>query len=223
MNLIKEEEDRVAENFYTILTTIGKYKLANSAASSSKVNFKTLQLGDGGGLYYEPSEKQTSLVKKVWEGNINSISMDKLNSNCIVIETIIPASDGGFFIREAGIFDEVGDLISISKVSETYKPVISEGSTKDLSIKIILEVTNAGTINLTVDPNEIVASKNDIQVLKSKLQEVSAELSGKMRLYIGETLPNISDRRNYTLYFKINNGSADDLKVSPTMGIKVVE
>jgi len=167
----------LSENFYTILTAIGKSKLANSAVLGSKVNFNTLKVGDGNGTYYEPSEDQTSLINKVWEGNINSISIDESNSNWIVIETIIPATDGGFFIREAGIFDEDEDLIAVSKISETYKPIISEGSTKDVSIKIVLEVSNVDSITLKIDPNVIVATKKDIQVLESKVQGVNEQLS----------------------------------------------
>jgi hypothetical protein len=167
----------LAENFYTMLTILGKNKLSSSAISGSKVNFKTLKVGDGNGAYYEPSENQTSLMNQVWEGNISSISTDENNSNWIVVETVIPASDGGFFIREAGIFDEDGDLIAVSKVSETYKPVISEGSSKDVSIKIVLEVSNADNVTLKIDPNVVVATKNDIEVLEVEIQSINTNMS----------------------------------------------
>ncbi|WP_315065873.1 phage tail protein [uncultured Clostridium sp.] len=166
----------MSENFYTMLTIVGKNKLSSSAVSGSKVNFKTLKVGDGKGAYYEPSENQTSLVNKVWEGNISSISIDENNSNWIVVETVIPASDGGFFIREAGIFDEDGDMIAISKLAETYKPVVAEGSTKDLVIRIVLEVLNVDTVTIKIDPNVVAATKNDVQVLEAKVQDVSAQL-----------------------------------------------
>lgn len=198
----------MSEKFYTILTTIGKNKLANSAVLGSKVNFKTLKIGNGNGAYYEPSENQTSLIKKTWEGNINSISIDELNTNWIVIETIIPATDGGFFIREAGIFDEEGDLIAVSKISETYKPVISEGSTKDISIKIILEVSNVDTVTLKIDPNVTLATKNDIEILESKIQETSTQLSESANILIPTTgsaanaillnIPTLSNNKKYS-------------------------
>ncbi len=167
----------MAENFYTILTSIGKSKLANSTVLGSKVNLKTLQVGDGNGTYHELSEDQTSLINKVWESDIGSISVDKVNSNWIVIQTTIPATDGGFYIREAGIFDEDGDLIAVSKVSETYKPVISEGSAKDVSIKIVLEVSNVENITMKIDPNVIVATKNDIEVIELEIQDINTNIS----------------------------------------------
>lgn len=167
----------MAENFYTILTATGKAKLANSAVLGSKVNFKTLKVGDGKGSYYQPTENQISLVNQVWSGNISSISVDENNPNWIVIETLIPATIGGFFIREAGIFDEDDDLIAISKLSETYKPVVSEGSIKDLCIKIILEVSNVENVTLKIDPTVIVATKKDIDILEAKIKETNANVS----------------------------------------------
>ncbi|WP_315065869.1 phage tail protein [uncultured Clostridium sp.] len=167
----------MAEKFYTILTSIGKSKLANSTVLGNKINLKTLQVGDGNGTYHEPSEDQTSLINKVWIGEISSISTDESNSNWIIIQTIIPATDGGFYIREAGIFDEEGDLIAVSKVSETYKPVISEGSAKDVSVKIVLEVSNADNVTLKIDPNIVVATKNDIEVLELEIQDINTNIS----------------------------------------------
>ena len=43
-------------NFYTLITTTGKVKMANATALGTKVNFKTLKVGDGNGNYYEPTE-----------------------------------------------------------------------------------------------------------------------------------------------------------------------
>jgi len=170
----------LAGNFYTMLTIIGKNKLSNSVALGSKINFKTLKVGDGKGAYYEPSENQTALVNTVWTGNITSISIDENNSNWVVVETVIPAADGGFFIREAGIFDDAGDLIAISKLAETYKPVVSEGSTKDLVIKIVLEVLNVNSVSLNVDPNVVVATKKDIQVLQVEIDDIREDLSNEI-------------------------------------------
>ncbi len=177
----------MAENFYTILTTTGKAKIANSAALGTKVNFKTLKVGDGNGAYYEPTENQTSLINKVWEGNIGAVTVDETNSNWIVTETTIPASDGGFFIREAGIFDEDGDLIAIAKMAATYKPVAAEGTTKDLSIRIILEVSNLSSITLKVDPNVIIATKKDIQIISNSISSIGTQLSDMVYQIAGGT------------------------------------
>lgn len=149
----------MAENFYTILTNVGKAKIANAASLGTKVNMTQLAVGDGNGAYYNPTENQTSLRHEVWRGIINTIHTDGQNPNWIVLETVIAANVGGFTVREVGVFDADGDLIAVGKYPETYKPVLSDGSAKDLYIRMILEVTNASSVSLKIDPSVVLASK----------------------------------------------------------------
>lgn len=162
----------MAEQFYSILTSIGKAKIANANALGNKLNLTTLVLGDGNGKYYNPTENQEALVNEVWKGNISSITTDSKNPNWIVIETIVAGNVGGFFIREVGIFDDEGSLIAIGKYPETYKPVISDGSTKDLIIRMILEVSNSANVTLKIDPAIIMATKKDVEVLENKIRDL---------------------------------------------------
>lgn len=204
----------MAEQFYTILTAIGKAKIANASALGNKVNFTTLKVGDGGGKYYNPTEAQEDLINTVWQGNINSISTDEKNPNWIVIEVIIPSNMGGFMIREAGIFDNENNMIAIGKYPETYKPIASDGSTKDLIIKMILEVSNTSSVTLKVDPTVIIATKKDIEVLEQKIKDINVpvkSVNGK----IGEVVlnaDNIKMTDDTTLENAINE-NRDSIKV----------
>lgn len=168
----------MAEQFYTILTQIGKAKIANASALGNKVDFKYMALGDGGGKYYNPTENQESLINEVWKGKIGQISVDEENPNWIVIETIIPADQGGFMIREAGIFDEEENLLAVGKYPEIYKPVVANGSSKDLYVRMILEVSNTAVVNLKVDPTIILATKKDIDVLSNRITENENDVLG---------------------------------------------
>ena len=159
----------MAESFYTILTKVGKAKLANSYALGTKLNLTQFKVGDGSGTYYNPTEDQTTLKNQVWSGNISSITTDTNNPNWIVIEAIIPVSDGGFMIREAAVYDDAGDMIAIGKYPETYKPVLADGSAKDLYIKMILEISNTSTVTLKIDPSSVLATKNDIENLRKQI------------------------------------------------------
>ncbi len=171
----------MAEQFYTILTKLGKAKIANSAALGSKVDFVKLKIGDGGGKYYNPTENQDELINQVWEGNIGSVKIDKENSNWVIVETVIPSDVGGFFIREAGIYDDEDNLIAISKLAETYKPLASEGSSKDLIIRVILEVSNAENVTLKIDPTVILATKKDVQVLESNINKKIDDINSSLK------------------------------------------
>lgn len=162
----------MAEQFYSILTSIGKAKIANASVLGTKLNLITLAVGDGNGKYYNPTESQESLIHEVWRGNVGAIATDSENSNWIVIETMIAGNVGGFFIREVGVFDDEGNLIAIGKYPETYKPIVSDGATKDLTIRIILEVSNASNVTLKIDPTIIMATKKDIETLDNKIKNI---------------------------------------------------
>lgn len=166
----------MSEQFYTILTKIGKAKIANSAALGNQVNLVKFQIGDGNGAYYSPSEDQTQLKNKVWEGNISSVRIDDENPNWIVLETLIPGTDGGFMVREAAAVDNEGNLIAVGKYPETYKPVAGDGSIKDLIIKMIIEVSNASAVTLKVDPTVILATQNDILSLDKKISKNTSDI-----------------------------------------------
>ncbi|WP_125153089.1 phage tail protein [Clostridium rectalis] len=168
----------MAEQFYTILTKIGKAKIANSAGFGSKVNFVKMKVGDGGGSYYNPTENQEDLVNAVYEGNINHITIDEENPNWIKVEMMIPANVGGFMIREYGIFDEENNMLGVAKCPETYKPVAADGSTKELLMRMNLEVSNTQNVTLKIDPTIIFAKKSDLELLENKIENlkvISAE------------------------------------------------
>ncbi|MBR8466257.1 phage tail protein, partial [Campylobacter sp. faydin G-140] len=43
------------------------------------------------------------------------------------------------------------DLFAIAKLPKTYKPLLTQGSAKDLVIKFIMQVSNSSNITLKVD------------------------------------------------------------------------
>ena len=166
----------MVEQFYTITTQVGKAKIANASALGNKVNFTHFALGDGNGGYYNPTENQTALKKEVWRGNIGQIVVDENNPSWIVLETIIPANVGGFTIREAGVLDDEGNLLAIGKYPETYKPLLENGSAKDLYIRMILEVANTSVVNLKVDPSIILATRKDIDILSNRITKNESDI-----------------------------------------------
>ncbi|WP_197229878.1 phage tail protein [Lysinibacillus sphaericus] len=167
--------------FYTILTNAGLAAIANATVNQKQVNFAKIAVGDGNGAYYTPTQEATALRKQVWIGNVSSVTTDPDNANWVVVETVIPGNVGGFEIRELGIFDENNVLLAIGKIPLTYKPKFEEGSSKDLYIKAIFEVTNASAVTLKVDPSVIYASKkyvdDKVATVVSGLENVQQQLN----------------------------------------------
>lgn len=159
----------MSEKFFSLVTKIGKKKMTNAIALGKKVELTSFAVGDGNGEYYEISEEQTQLKRQVWEGPLSKVIVSETNQNEILAETYIPVDVGGFYIREAGLFDKDGDLIVIAKHPETYKPTGEFGAYKDLTIRIIIALTNAANVVLKVDPSIVVATQKDLQDLIDNL------------------------------------------------------
>ena len=145
--------------YFCILTSLGAAKMANAAALGEVVEFSQMALGDGGGSLPTPDQSQTALVNEVRRADLNSVEVDPDNPTWIVCEQVIPADKGGWTIRETGIYDSDGDLIAVGNFPETYKPVLEEGSGRTQTIRMVIQVSNAATVTLKIDPSVVLATR----------------------------------------------------------------
>ncbi len=164
------------ENFGSILTNIGKAKVANATLLNSNIALKTLKVGDSNGTYYNPTEDQAELRNTVYECALGAIKIDTNNPNWIIVETLLPGNIGGFTIREVGLFDADGDMIVVGKYPETYKPLIENGASKDINVRIIFEVSNTESVTLNINPSVIIATKEDINNLQEQIENNDSQL-----------------------------------------------
>lgn len=146
--------------FYTILTDAGRAKLTAAQAAGTHVQLTHMALGDGNGSYQTPNPAQTALVNEVYRAALNSVGIDAQNEFWLVCELVVPAGNGGFYIREVGLFDVDGTLIAIGKYPVTYKPTLADGIAKDLHIKMVFETANASSVQLSIDPSVVLASRD---------------------------------------------------------------
>ncbi|EOJ0498860.1 phage tail protein [Campylobacter coli] len=153
--------------YYTILTKIGIAKFIAARASGNGVNLKSFKLSSKVIL---PSEEMQSLEEIVYEANINSKSVDESNPNYVNLMCHVPSDVGGFEINAIGIYDEAGDLLAVGNVPRTYKPILKEGSAKELMIKIVMELSNAEEVILKLDPSVIMASRDYVDAIKIELE-----------------------------------------------------
>lgn len=145
--------------FGTLLTTTGKAKVAAALAGGPPLSIAELALGDGGGAAVVPVENRAALVNEVNRGPINSLTIDPVNANYLVAERIVLPEVGGWTIREIGLFDAAGDLVAYGNFAESYKPLLAEGSGKELSIIVQFEVANASAVTLQIDPSVVLATR----------------------------------------------------------------
>ena len=145
--------------YFALLTNQGAAKLANAAALGTKLNITSLGVGDGGGTLPTPDAAQTKLIGEKRRAQLNSLTVDAANSSQIIAEQIIPESEGGFWIREIGLYDADGVLIAVANCPETYKPQLAEGSGRTQTVRMILIVNSTTAVTLKIDPSVVLATR----------------------------------------------------------------
>ncbi|WFX78464.1 phage tail protein [Escherichia coli] len=161
----------MSTKFYTLLTDIGAAKLASAAALGVPLKITHMAVGDGGGVLPTPDAKQTALVNEKRRAALNMLYIDPQNSSQIIAEQVIPENEGGWWIREVGLFDESGALIAVGNCPESYKPQLAEGSGRTQTVRMVLITSSTDNITLKIDPAVVLATRKyvDDNVLELKV------------------------------------------------------
>ncbi len=161
----------MSTKFYTLLTDIGAAKLASAAALGVPLKMTHMAVGDGGGALPTPDAKQTALVNEKRRAALNMLYIDPQNSSQIIAEQVIPENEGGWWIREVGLFDESGALIAVGNCPESYKPQLAEGSGRTQTVRMVLITSSTDNITLKIDPAVVLATRKyvDDKVLELKV------------------------------------------------------
>lgn len=137
--------------FYSLITDIGFNEINKALNDGKKLDLKYIAVGDSNGKYYEPKTTQTKLKNEKYRAEITEVTN-------LTARALIPNNIGGFYIREVGLFDGNNQLLLIAKQPETYKPIESQGSVKELWIKVLLKAINPDVIEIKIDPSVQYAS-----------------------------------------------------------------
>ena len=164
--------------YFALLTTYGEKVLAEATALGTKIELTHMAVGDGGGILPAPDTKQTKLVNEKRRAAINTLFIDSINTNQVIAEQVIPENEGGWWIREIGLFDKSGLLVAVANCPETYKPLLAEGSGRTQTIRMILIVSHTESVTLKIDPTVVLATRqyvdDAIQVLDKRITELTA-------------------------------------------------
>ena len=146
--------------FFGILTKVGEAKEANAKALGVPVLITEMEVGDGGGVSPTPNREQTALIGSKRRALINRSFVDPKNPSWLVVEQVIPETDGGWWIRELGLRDADGDLVAVANCPPTYKPQLAEGSARTQVVRMVLVITSEADFTLKVDPAVVLATRD---------------------------------------------------------------
>ena len=209
--------------YFALLTNQGAAKLANAAALGTKVDLKEMAVGDGGGTLPTPDPAQTKLIGEKRRAQLNSLSIDAANSSQIIAEQIIPESEGGFWIREIGLYDADGVLMAVANCAETYKPQLAEGSGRTQTVRMILIVNSTSAVTLKIDPSVVLATRKYVDDNVIVVKQYADKLLEQAKQFSCDALKqHLDDANPHSQYLKITSALkelADAGKVPDALSI----
>ncbi|PNN41893.1 phage tail protein [Klebsiella pneumoniae] len=174
--------------YYTLLTPAGEQKFAASAITGEPVGFSFMAVGDGGGVTPVLSASQKSLVNEVYRGTLNRVVIADGENNVIRTEMIILPQSGGFWIREAALYDEEGECLAVATVPPSYKPLLAEGAGRLHAVNLWIAVSSTAYVTLKNDPSVILATIEEVNQAKNEAKDYADEVAGSLNTDIQQVI-----------------------------------
>ena len=169
----------MAEQYYSILTNLGKELEAASSASGMPVIIKDFVIGDGNGMAATPDPAQTALIREVYRHAISKLDVSQEQPNQWVAHLVVPADVGGFTIREVGLLTDAGELYAVANCAAIEKPV----SGINVNLQFRLAVNETASIKLKVATGDGLflrqdANLSDLNSIAKALENLGLNLVG---------------------------------------------
>ena len=149
----------MSQQFRTVTTNAGRNAVREALAQVKTVKLSHMSVGDGGGSPVTPTSSMTALVNERFRAQINDIVLDPDTPDLFTAELFIPQAEGGWYIREVGLWMDDGTLFAVGNTPLTEKPDISSGAATDLLVRLIIRVLDAATVSIEIDPAQVLATR----------------------------------------------------------------
>lgn len=144
----------MAQNSFALMTNLGRAKEAEAIANGTAIVITHIAIGDGTTV---PSGGETQLYNEVARKAISGHGTVVGASNVAYFDIFLSASEGPYTIREAGLYDDDGDLIAIARYDPPInKPVPSSGQTIEGTVRLEVAFSNIASVTIIVDPSFVV-------------------------------------------------------------------
>ncbi|CAI8793639.1 phage tail protein [Pseudomonas chlororaphis] len=174
--------------FFAILTNVGMAKQANADALGIPWKITDMGVGDANDTDPIPNAAQTRLINEWRRRPLNQLRVDPVNPAVIIAEQIIPADEGGHWIREIGLYDAEGDLVAVANCAPSFKPVLSQGSGRTQVVRMNFIVSSTGNITLKIDPAVVLATREYVgEYVDQRIMEELYKLDSKQSVRLATT------------------------------------
>ncbi|HBQ9157461.1 TPA: phage tail protein [Klebsiella pneumoniae] len=181
----------MAEKKYSaVLTQAGEVALAEAALSGMPVGFALMGVGDGNGMLPAALASQDGLINERYRAPINRLAIADNSASVIRAEMIIPPQVGGFWLREAALYDDDGVCLAVASVPESYKPQLAEGAGRLHALNLWIKVSNTADVKITADLSLVMASAEDVEKAKNEAKDYADKVVGDLDTNIQQAIAN---------------------------------
>lgn len=176
------------KKYVAILTRAGIEAMTAATLSGEPVRFKFMAVGDGAGTTPEPDPERVALVNEVWRAELNRVVIADQAANIIRAEMIMLPQVGGFWLREAALYDEDGTCLAVASLPESYKPLLAEGSGRMHAVNLWIAVSNTADVELKADPSVILATVEQVNKAKAEAKDYADKVTGDLDTNIQQAI-----------------------------------
>ncbi|HGT2667354.1 TPA: phage tail protein [Raoultella planticola] len=170
----------MAQVYQAILTSQGSQRIADAALTGEPVGFSYMGVGDGNGLLPAVSAVQKGLVNELYRAPLNRLVIADRAENVIRTEMVMMPQVGGFWLREAALYDDNGVCLAVANLPPSYKPLLAEGSGRLQAVNLWIAVSNIASVELKADPAVIVASVGEVERAKNEAKDYADKVAGDL-------------------------------------------
>lgn len=168
------------KRFSAVLTPEGEAAIARAALSGEPVGFSYMAVGDGGGISPVTASLITGLINEMYRAPLNRLVIADQSANVIRAEMIMPPQVGGFWLREAALYDDDGVCLAVANLPESYKPLLAEGSGRLYSVNLWIAVSNTADVVLKADPSVILATVEEVIKAEAEAKDYADQITGQL-------------------------------------------
>ncbi|MEX9822872.1 phage tail protein [Raoultella planticola] len=166
-------------DYMTRLTDHGKARFAQAALTGEPVGFSAMAVGDGGGIVPDPDSME-SLINERYRAPLNRVVIADQAANVIRTEMIMQPQVGGFWLREAALYDDQGLCLAVANLAPSYKPLLAQGSGRMQALNLWVAVSDTASVVMKADPTVIMASVSEVERAKNEAKDYADRVAGQL-------------------------------------------
>ncbi|HDZ0900189.1 TPA: phage tail protein [Klebsiella pneumoniae] len=176
----------MSETLYkAVLTSEGARRFASAALSGVPVGFAEMAVGDG---ELTDHESRTGLVSERYRAQLNRVVIADQAENVIRTEMIMMPQVGGFWLREAALYDDEGECLAVADLPPSYKPLLDQGAGRLQSVNLWIAVSNTVDVELKADPSVILATVDEVNKAKNEAKDYTDQVVGDLDTSIQQVI-----------------------------------